>query len=183
MLFASFTTLLTTLWVCRYIVLPYNETRTTLTYLEDPVFSVLPFSNFAKVVDNLHNSALTMFLVRMLCYQTAQYIATCMWAYASIVWTRMIFMMVCPLRAHVMLLRLQNSQTNPFDNDLMFSGHTATLVFMGLADPHYRNFYFSLTVWVAFCMLLTRIHYTIDILVAPFVTFTCFTLMFEFLQK
>jgi hypothetical protein len=60
--------------------------------------------------------------------------------------------------------------------DLFFSGHTATLVLLGLGMP-VRIFSFALFVLaggVALCVLWQHVHYTIDILVAPLAAYGAF---------
>jgi hypothetical protein len=60
--------------------------------------------------------------------------------------------------------------------DLFFSGHTATLVLLALAVPHRRRkFLFAvLAILVAVMIVWQHVHYTVDVLMAPFVAYACY---------
>ncbi len=54
--------------------------------------------------------------------------------------------------------------------DLFFSGHTSTLFLISLAVPgrRARPFFLACTAAVATCVLVQHVHYTVDVLAAPF---------------
>ncbi len=62
--------------------------------------------------------------------------------------------------------------------DLFFSGHTATLFLLALVLPGSwtRKVYVVLTAGVALCVLVQHVHYSVDIFVAPFVTYVSYRL-------
>ncbi len=62
--------------------------------------------------------------------------------------------------------------------DLFFSGHTATLFLLALVLPGgwTRKVYVGLTVGVALCVLVQHVHYSVDVFVAPFVTYVSYRL-------
>lgn len=61
---------------------------------------------------------------------------------------------------------------NVFNKDLFFSGHIATLtLFVLLEDrPLLKKILIVNSFLVAVLILLQRVHYTIDVVVAPFIT-------------
>ncbi len=67
-------------------------------------------------------------------------------------------------------------------NDLFFSGHTATMVLLFLtARSYYLKFLFCLLAFLLGLMLLFQhVHYTIDVLAAPFFAYGCYRIMGQF---
>lgn len=57
--------------------------------------------------------------------------------------------------------------------DLFFSGHTATMCVLGLTaqSPWLRRFFFACAGVMASLVIVQHVHYTVDVLVAPFVAF------------
>ncbi len=57
-----------------------------------------------------------------------------------------------------------------FNKDLFFSGHTSTLILLLLLEKEklWRWMLLGLTLIVAFLLIKQRVHYTVDILAAPF---------------
>ena len=72
-------------------------------------------------------------------------------------------------------------------NDLFFSGHTATMfTFYLLARasmPRLRFFWLGLFVFEAAVVLLMKLHYTIDVVAAPFIAYGLFMLGQRYLGK
>ena len=62
---------------------------------------------------------------------------------------------------------------NTFNKDLFFSGHVATLaLFVGLEQrPMFKAILMMNTILVAGLILLQRVHYTMDVLAALFITY------------
>lgn len=62
---------------------------------------------------------------------------------------------------------------NVFNKDLFFSGHVATLTLFVLLEkrPMLKTILLLNTILVAGLILLQRVHYTMDVLVAPFTTY------------
>lgn len=63
--------------------------------------------------------------------------------------------------------------------DLFFSGHTATLFLfaLGLPDRRWRLVMFVVTACVAVAVLFQHVHYTIDVFVAPLVSYAAFRIV------
>lgn len=64
-------------------------------------------------------------------------------------------------------------------NDLFFSGHTATLFLFVLTarKRSHRIFFLVLTIALGAMLLIQHVHYTVDVLAAPFFSFGCFALV------
>ncbi|CAB9501342.1 expressed unknown protein [Seminavis robusta] len=73
------------------------------------------------------------------------------------------------------VLRLLFHTSTDYTKDLFFSGHTATTTLMCLnARGWRRNVLLLSTLLVATGVLLQHAHYTVDVVGAPFIAFTCY---------
>ena len=63
--------------------------------------------------------------------------------------------------------------------DLFFSGHTATvfLFFLAVESKSHKKFFLAATGLVGASLLLQHVHYTSDVIVAPFFTYGCYRLV------
>ncbi|MBL7979238.1 MAG: hypothetical protein JNN12_12940 [Bacteroidetes Order II. Incertae sedis bacterium] len=103
-------------------------------------------------------------------------------AYAGINLFRMITMAIVPLEPPETIMALRDPFLEggvyagaPKIKDLFFSGHTATVgmfIFME-RDVRWRLAFIFGTVLVALLLLWQHVHYTIDVLAAPFFSFFC----------
>ncbi len=109
-------------------------------------------------------------------------------AYAVMVLFRMAVMAVTPLEAPPRMLPLQDPLVQVvgtggevLTRDLFFSGHTATLALLTMLAPgrFSRRFFLVCTALVAICVLWQHVHYTVDVLVAPFFAFASRELVFR----
>ena len=67
---------------------------------------------------------------------------------------------------------------SPLTKDLFFSGHTSITFLLFLTSPSRLRWVFLVaSAGVAFCVLAQHVHYTVDVLVAPFVSFASFQLI------
>jgi len=97
-------------------------------------------------------------------------------AYAVMVLLRMAVMSVTPLEAPTTTIPLRDPLVQilgtgeVLTRDLFFSGHTATLALLAFLAPgrRSRRFFVACTALVAVCVLWQHVHYTVDVLVAPF---------------
>jgi membrane-associated phospholipid phosphatase len=65
---------------------------------------------------------------------------------------------------------------NTLDRDLFFSGHTSTmfLLFLHAYKPALKKLYLVGVILVGASVILQHAHYTIDVLVAPFVAYASY---------
>lgn len=161
--------------------LPWNETRSDLAKLSDIVIERFPLVHLFQTVHVTHNTSIVIFLFRLLTlYSVTDWYLTA-WLFTVCAQWRMVMMLVCPIQAHPLLITSnvdpRHRLSNPFVNDLFFSGHVSTTVIFALIDTRWQTIYIGTAVFLSVCMMLSRIHYTIDILVAPFVTYGCYAFL------
>lgn len=98
-------------------------------------------------------------------------------AYVILLLLRMVTMTVITLEAPADLVPLTDPITQlfyptdvPFNKDLFFSGHTATLFLLFLAVPPgvLRTAVLAVTILIGILVLVQHVHWTIDVLAAPF---------------
>jgi hypothetical protein len=75
---------------------------------------------------------------------------------------------------------------NIITKDLFFSGHVSIMALLCIAIPFrpLKYFFIMATILVAILILVQHVHYTIDVVAAPFFSFICFHLVSKYnLQK
>lgn len=100
-------------------------------------------------------------------------------SYSIVAFLRLTTIYLLPLNAPATIIPLDdpfiaffgNGQT--FLKDLFFSGHTATMFvfYLTAVNKNLRIIFLAATVVVAVCVLVQHVHYTIDVLVAPFMAY------------
>jgi len=111
---------------------------------------------------------------------------TALWGYIFLCVVRMITIALIPLEAPVHLKHLADPfsiifyGSNMITKDLFFSGHTATLFLLGLCleDKREKAVIFAATAVLAVLLLIQHVHYTADVIAAPF-----FSYLFWYLGK
>lgn len=143
-------------------------------HLRDPVFAFLPAFDLSGVIFFMVYAGLAIGFISLL--PVPERIVTGFEAYALFVFLRMIAMSVVPLEPPVGLIPLVDPVLNlaytgkPVNKDLFFSGHTGTmyLIYLMLPFGTYRNLMFVGTLLMAGCLVSQRVHYSVDVIVAPF---------------
>lgn len=100
-------------------------------------------------------------------------------AYVLMVLFRIAAMWVTPLEAPPGMIPLHDPLVRLFGpgklltKDLFFSGHTSTLALLAFAVPRrrWKALFLLSAAAVAACVLWQHVHYTIDVLAAPFVAY------------
>lgn len=102
-------------------------------------------------------------------------------AYALMVLIRIVMMYILPLSPPNGMIFLKDPLVEFFGtkqimgNDLFFSGHTSSVFLLFLAVPKkIKRLFLVITIATASSVLLQKAHYTVDVLVAPFVAFACY---------
>ena len=159
--------------------LAYNEHRPGFT-LNDPFLSSfnpvdLTWLTFVLIYLGLIIALffLTFHPARML---------TALQSYTLISALRMITIYFLPLNAPVQIIPLTDPFVEFFGGgttllrDLFFSGHTATmfLFFLTAKSKELKIIFLICTFLVASCVLLQHVHYTIDVIAAPFFAYTSY---------
>lgn len=103
-------------------------------------------------------------------------------SYALMVIIRGILMFALPLDPPPTAIPLVDPLVQLFGSgtvltrDLFFSGHTATMVVMGLSMPSrlLKSLFFAGAAAIAACVLLQHVHYAVDVLVAPLAAYAAY---------
>jgi PAP2 superfamily C-terminal len=106
------------------------------------------------------------------------------WTYLLVSAARVIAIWLVPLNPSPHLIPLVDPLTNFFygkqyiTKDLFFSGHTSSVFIIFLCLPRHRDKIFTLfsIVCIALLLLVQHVHYTIDILAAPIMSYVCYRL-------
>ena len=106
-------------------------------------------------------------------------------SYSLLVIFRMIVMYSVPLDAPEGLILLNDPLVQFFGSrevltkDLFFSGHTATLFLLFLVSDkkHLKIVFLISTVLVGIAVLLQHVHYTVDVLAAPFFAYSSYRIV------
>ena len=152
--------------------------------LADPLLGLLPVQDHSVLIFALIYGAIAATLVYLL--PRPKHLLQTLWAYYLLQLMRMATLWLLPLdppAALVMLRdplvdRLFEVTTQPIVRDLFFSGHTATMTLLTLAGQG-RRWRWALglaTVAVGLLVLVQRVHYSYDVLVAPFFAWAAYWL-------
>lgn len=102
-------------------------------------------------------------------------------AYSFIALARMASMYLTPLDPPPLLIPLedpfvQSLSTGVLTRDLFFSGHTSTLFLLYLSSTgrNMKIFFLICTILVGLLVLWQHVHYSIDVLAAPFYAYSCY---------
>ena len=152
--------------------------------LADPVLAWIPARDMTWLTFGLVYGGLVTAFVVLLPYPRRLVLGA--QAYAVMVLLRMAVMSVTPLEAPTTTIPLRDPLVQilgtgeVLTRDLFFSGHTATLALLAFLAPgrRSRRFFVVCTALVAVCVLWQHVHYTVDVLVAPFFAFASRELVF-----
>lgn len=162
------------------------ETRSGFQF-QDPLLQLFPATDFTWPVFMMIYSALALVIVYL--FKRPMLAVQFALSYALIIWVRMAMMWVLPLDPPPGMIALedpiaqwatnagQGVANQPLARDLFFSGHTATLTLVSLFAPagSFKRVAIVTTIMVALMLLAQHVHYSVDVMVAPFVSFACYT--------
>ena len=144
--------------------------------LADPLLDLLPVRDVSVLTFTLIYGAIVATLVYLL--PRPQLLLRALWAYYFLQVLRMATLWLLPLEPPTTLLMLHDPvmdrifavTTQPIVRDLFFSGHTATMTLLMLAGRgrRWRWALGLMTVAVGLLVLVQRVHYSYDVLAAPF---------------
>ncbi|GAA3974203.1 phosphatase PAP2-related protein [Hymenobacter antarcticus] len=144
--------------------------------LADPLLALLPAHDVSVPTFALIYGAIAATLAYLL--PRPQLLLRALWAYYLLQLLRMATLWLLPLEPPSTLLPLHDPvmdhlfavTTQPIVRDLFFSGHTATMALLALAGRgrRWRTALGLLTGAVGLLVLVQRVHYSYDVLAAPF---------------
>ncbi len=150
--------------------------------LADPVLAWLPPTDVTWLAFAFIYCAIVVAIVYLIRHPGRLLLA--LQSYILLVVVRMAAMYLLPLDppAHMIplvdpLVELFGSGGVTLSRDLFFSGHTSTLFLLALTAvrPQLRVLFLVCTACVAACVLVQHVHYTIDVVAAPFFAWGCFS--------
>ena len=159
-------------------VLPgfYHWVQTRPGYqLPDPLLDLLPVHDNSVLTFSLIYGAIVGSLAAA-ALRRPPLLARMLWCYYLLQLLRMATLTLLPLEPPTALLPLHDPVVDhlfqvqePIVRDLFFSGHTATMTLLALAGRgRWRWVLGGLTVAVGLLVLVQRVHYSYDVLAAPF---------------
>lgn len=165
----------------RFIV--FVETRQGAV-LDDPVFYWFKAVDLNIVIFVLIYGSLIGGLINLV-INSPKGLVIALQTYAAMVIVRMAMMYVVPLDPPMGTIDLQDPLVfivgtgTKVTKDLFFSGHTATLfmIFLVTQKKWLKNVFLVNTILVGVFVILQKVHYTVDVMVAPFVSYGVFKLV------
>ena len=172
-------------WFNRFLA--WNENRPDLANLTDRFQEQLPLLDTSNVVSGLQHVCHILFAWEFF----AQRVSLLRLEFAlNVLFTmRLITIYLCPLRGHPKMYVLKDAYLDwvarrfprlglregmHYRNDLFFSGHTSVCMIITLllpTDSWTQLWGLGCTVVVAVGLVLSRVHYTVDVVVAPVMAF------------
>lgn len=154
------------------------ETRPGVV-LSDPLLSMFPPVDLTLPIFVALYSGLLVALFTLIRRPDAMLLT--LTAYTLLLLVRIVVMYVVPFGSPEGMIVLVDPVAgigpgSALENDLFFSGHTATmfLMFLTAASARLRRFFLGLTVALGLMLLLQHVHYTVDVLAAPFFAYGCY---------
>jgi hypothetical protein len=149
--------------------------------LDDPILKLFAPINLSLPINIL--VYLPIVTVVFVSYKNPAVLLRGILSYNLMILTRIIMMYVTPLDPPITTIVLDDPLVGLFSTggklltrDLFFSGHTATttILFLIVENKVVKRALAFLIPIIGVLVLLQHLHYTIDVLVAPFVAFGCF---------
>lgn len=169
----------------------FNELRTGTTIF-DPILNLFSPVDVTWLTFFIIYSALITAIINLL--KKPELLTLAFLTYAFTGFFRIAAMYTLPLNPPENIIPLNDPFVQLFGSgnillkDLFFSGHTSTLflLFLVFENKKIKYTFFVLTAAVAVCVLIQHVHYTIDVIAAPFFAYTAFVLagkMLIFMRK
>lgn len=159
--------------------LNYVEARNGVV-LPDPVLRMFAPVNLTWVTFGV--IYFSVFLTLYLLIKKPSVLMLTIQAYVLVILIRIIVMYSVPFNPPAQMIRLDDPFVQFFGTgqiltkDLFFSGHTAIvfLFFLTAQNKKSRAVFLVFTLIVAASVLLQHVHYTVDVVAAPFFTYGCY---------
>ena len=150
--------------------------------IEDPVLDLLAPRDVSIPIFAMIWSSTILLIIRSI--QKPHLFMVCMYGFILVSITRFATILLFPLEPPEGLIPLVDPLSNSFygksyiTRDLFYSGHTATqcLFFLCFHRKFDRLIALFCTIAIGFLVLVQHVHYTIDVIAAPFFTIGCYFL-------
>jgi hypothetical protein len=162
--------------------LDWNESRRGVT-MPDPVLALFPAVNLTWLTFLVIYAGIIVGLAVLL--QNPRRLLLVFQAYAVMALFRMAAMYLSPLEPPPGIIELRDPFVEFFGGgktltrDLFFSGHTSTtfLLFLLIPGKWLRVAYACATLVVGVCVVLQHVHYTFDVVAAPFFAYGAYAIV------
>ena len=157
--------------------------------VNDILLSILPAKDCSEAIFILIWSCVALATLRFL--NNPMLFIVFLWSYVVLCLTRIITITLVPLNAPPGLIPLRDPLSNYFyghvfiTKDLFYSGHTATLflIFLCLEKKNDKLIVLLSTGIVGLLLLVQHVHYSMDVLAAPFFAYFNVFCARKFLQS
>ena len=168
--------------VLTYYFLGYSQGRVGGIVLNDWLLNRLPAMDASIPITFFMSSVMLIFFLRSI--TNPNMFITYLIAFVFILITRIITISITELRAPIGLIDLKDPVcdmmycSRAITRDLFYSGHTATLFLFYLCSTKKPDRIYMLiaTIAIGFLVLVQHVHYTIDVVCAPFFASGCYRL-------
>ena len=168
--------------------LNYIEARTGVI-LPDPILALFNPIDFTWLTFGIIYISLFVAIISLIQYP--KQLTFAIQVYFVMILFRIAAMYSLPLEPPALMIALNDPLVEIagtgklLTKDLFFSGHTATLFLLFLVSKRktFKYLFLICTVLVAICVLLQHVHYTIDVLAAPFFSYASYRIMLLFRNK
>jgi hypothetical protein len=149
--------------------------------INDVIVNALPATNVSVPIFLCIWSLVVLFIIRS--WRNPQLLLHYLFAFLFLTLLRIITILLVPLNAPAGLIALTDPLSNYFygtkgfiTKDLFFSGHTATLCLFAFCFERKLDKLIAAAsaIIVGILVLVQHVHYTVDVLAAPFFSFFCF---------
>nr|WP_068892809.1 phosphatase PAP2-related protein [Pedobacter panaciterrae] len=152
------------------------------TVLNDWFLKRIPAVDVSLYIFIILYALIILFLVRM--SRNTSICLTALWTFIFLCIARMLTITLVPLNAPTGIIELADPcsvlfyRSNLITKDLFFSGHTATLIVGGMCMKSKRDktIAFIAAAIVGLLLLVQHVHYTADVIAAPFFSWICWYL-------
>lgn len=164
----------------------FNELRDGAV-VADPVLNLFSPINVTWITFLIIYAGLIIAIIYLIKYPEQLSLAFLTYSITALM--RLTAMYTLPLNPPVNIIPLNDPFVQLFGTgnillkDLFFSGHTSTLfiLYLIIENKKLKSVFLLLTISVAVCVLLQHVHYTVDVLAAPFFAYGSFVLAKKFL--
>jgi PAP2 superfamily protein len=168
--------------VLTYFFLGYSQNREGGIIMNDWILDWLPAMDASVPITFLMSSVMLIFILRSI--TNPNMFLTFLIAYIFILISRIITISITELRAPIGLIDLKDPvcdlmySSRSITRDLFYSGHTATIFLFYLCSTKKPDRLYTLfaTIAIGILVLVQHVHYTIDVVCAPFFAAGCYRL-------
>ena len=171
-------------WIYNRIVMPLQESREPNYQFRDPIHDLLPKYDLSCLVRASLYTALLQITAETVT-ESIGAIQTFWLKYTALLVVKTGMLYLTPWNTPFDHQRLKDPllaimgglpTDQTYSRDLMFSGHVGLLTLVALNSQYYLLAYINLII-MATSVLVHRNHYTIDVVVAPFVAYVVNTIV------